>query len=427
VSRTIFRNANVVDAEKGSRAETSVIIDGERIAAVGGPAATPARPDDREVDLEGRTLMPGLVSCHFHTIFDGVSPASGPSLGLQDPPAYLALVAAKNVGLALECGLTSIVCSSTAYWIDTSLKRSIEEGWVPGPRMLAGSHELMTTGDLASGGSHNWHMQLGNSGVVRTVDGADGFRAVVRDEIKKGAEVVKISAGGGHNAGPTLELTSLSDAELQTAVATAHARHARVRAHTASKAVILQCARAGVDIVDHADRIDTECIDALIASGSTVAPTAYYVHRTLEAFEAGAFNAMFDGSPPPMLQAIMSDMREGLDSIASMLPEMISSGLRVVAGDDFGTSFLPHGQYGLELVYYVKELGIAARDVLHWATQAGADLMGMGDELGSVREGKLADLLVVAGDPLTDIACLERRENVLAVLKGGEVVAGALP
>ena len=428
MTRLVLENATIVDAPKGRRAGAVVVIEGGRIAAVAAAGqGVELRPDDRRVDLRGRTLMPGMASCHFHTTFEGVTPVSAPSLGLHAPPAYLALVAAKNARVALEHGLTTILCSSTCYAIDAALKRAIEEGWTPGPRMWAGSRELMTTGDLASGVSRNWYMDLGNPGIPRFADGAEGFRAAVRDEIKKGAEIVKLSASQGHNAGTTVDTPNLSDAEMQAAVDAAHHRHALVRAHAASRSAILQCVRAGVDLVDHADQSDAECLDAMAAADTTIVPSPYYVYRTLQGYEAGAFDAMFpDGDPPQMLHDVMADMRRGMENVARFLPEAIDRGVRIVAGDDYGTGFLPHGEYGRELSFYVKEIGIAPLEVIRWATLAPAEVVGMAEELGSVEPGKLADLVIVDGDPLSDIGCLETNEAIDAVLKGGSVVVGSL-
>jgi imidazolonepropionase-like amidohydrolase len=425
--RLVMRGANLVDGDHPARAGTTVVVEGGRITEVGEDAAVRTRPDDRVVDLDGRSVMPGLVSCHFHTTFENVSPVSAPSLGLQSPPAYLALVAAKNAGIALDCGVTSIVCSSTPYAIDASLKQSIEEGWVHGPRMLCGGSELMSTGDLATGGSRNYYMKLGNYGMVRTTDGADGFQGLVRDEIKKGAEVVKLSMSQGHNAGPTVDRTALSDAELGAAVGAAHARGALIRAHAVSKEAVLACAHAGVDIIDHADLIDEECIEAIVEAGCAVVPSMFYSVRALEFFDKGLMDDWLPDPVPQMFYDVMTSMREDGEHLARMLPKMRDADVKIVMGDDFGTIYLHHGEYASELEFYVKEVGIAPLDVIRWATLRGAELLGLGEELGLVEVGRLADLLVVDGDPLVDIACLQDPAKRVAVIKGGVLAKDALP
>ena len=425
--RWVFRGANLVDGDSPARPNTTVIVEGERITQILPAGASETQPGDRVVELAGRTLMPGLACSHFHSTFENVSPISGPSLGLQAPPAYLAMLAAKNARIAIDCGVTHALCSSTPYATDAALKLAIEDGTLPGPRIVAGSHELMTTSDLATGGSHNYWMQLGNEGLVRTCRaGADAFREVTRDEIRQGAEIVKVSLSQGHNAGPAIGDPNLTPAELDAVGSTAHGHGVRVRAHAVTKAAVLECARAGVDLIDHADLMDAECIDAVLESGVAVVPSVFYTARVMQGYEAGFFDAMFQGKTPPMLATVMDDMRASGDHIAAMLPEMQRAGIPLLAGDDFGTCFLAHGEYGKELSFYVKTVGIAPIDVLRWATRAPAEVMGLGAELGTVAEGKLADLIVVDGDPLVDITCLEDPARVQLVLKGGVALKDTL-
>jgi imidazolonepropionase-like amidohydrolase len=416
----MFHGANLVDGDSPARPDMTVVVDGERIARIHSDGAIEARPGDRVVDLAGRTLMPGLASCHFHSTFENVSPISAPSLGLQAPPPYLAMLAAKNAGIALDCGVTTAICSSVPYAIDASLALAIEDATVRGPRIVPGSRELMTTADMASGGQRNHWYELGNTGVVRRCPaGADSFREVTREEIREGAQVIKISLSQGHNAGPAVGAPNLTSAELDAVVSTAHGHGARVRAHAATKVSLLECARAGVDLIDHADWMDEECIEAVLAAGIAVVPSLLYTIRVVEGYEAGFFDRLFGGAPPPQLALTVEDMRASGDNLAAVLPDMQRAGIPLLAGDDFGTCFLSHGEYGRELSFYVKQVGIAAIDVLRWATKTPAEVMGLDADLGTIAEGKLADLLVVDGDPLADITCLEDPDRIQLVLRGG--------
>ena len=419
MSRIVFSHANLIDGDNPARRDVTVIVEGERITAVASGEVPTLRADDRVVDLAGKTIMPGLVSCHFHSVFHQLTPGDAPQLGLKDPPSYVAMLAVNNARIALESGVTSVVCSSTAYAIDASLKLAIEGGIVPGPRVKAGSHELMSTGDLASGGSRNYWLELGNNALVRNVDGVADMRKVVRDEIKQGAEVVKLSASQGHNAGPSEDSLSFTPAEIASAVDTAHARGALVRAHTASRRSILECAKAGVDIIDHADRMDADCIEAVLASGATIVPSLFYIERSLAFLDSGAMGDAVPGSMRSMFQKMVDSMRTDSEYFRGFLPEVNKAGVKLVCGDDFGTVFLSHGEYAKELEFYVERVGIEPLDVIRWATRNGAELFGRGDELGTIEEGKLADLLVVDGDPLSDIRCLQDAGKLLAVMKGG--------
>jgi len=417
--RTIFRNARLFDGRSDARDAMAVAIEGDRIAQVVDDAAVRVRPGDRAIDLAGRTLLPGMFSCHFHSVFEAVTPIAAPATGLHLPPAYLALVAGRNARIALANGITSVIGSSTAYSIDASLKQAIESGVQPGPRMLAGSSELCTTGDVPTGSMVNWHMELGNLGVIRTADGPVEFQGLVRDEIRKGADVIKVSATKGHAASTHDDTLSLDEDELDAIVRAAHARGRRVRAHAATKRGILACARAGVDLIDHGDRLDAECIDAIATRDLTLVPSVMYCVRTLQVFDAGLMKPFLPDPVPPIFQQVIDQMRDDVANIGQMLSQAQAAGVRIVTGDDYGTGYLLHGEYGVELTYYVKECGIAPIDVLGWATKSGAEAMGRAHDLGTIEAGKLADLVVVDGDPTTDIQCLENADNVLAVLKGG--------
>lgn len=198
----------------------------------------------------------------------------------------LTLVAEQNLATALARGVTSVVGASAPHYIDPALRDAIKLGMIQGPRVWAASHELCTSGDVPDPANRVWHWGLGNLGTMRVVDGPEGFRRAVREEIGRGADVVKVNASHGHAAGPADDsMASISEAELRAAAEAAHERGRKIRAHAASRRAILDVARAGFDIVDHADRADAECIDAILEAGSAVVPSMVYTQRLLELYE----------------------------------------------------------------------------------------------------------------------------------------------
>ena len=220
----------------------------------------------------------------------------------------------------------------------------------------------------------------------------------------------------------------MTDAELHAVTETAHDRGKLVRAHTASKTSILACARAGVDLIDHADRIDRECIDAILEADATVCPSILWYDRFLGMAENWDHAAqpfpIGDGFPEALESTLarIRGVREDFDYTREILPEVASSGVRLVVGDDFGTPLMPHGDYISEFEVYVKQLGIPALDVIRWTTKNAADAIGKGDELGTIAEGKLADLLVIDGDPVADITCLRDPARMPAIIRDGVFV-----
>jgi len=282
-----------------------------------------------------------------------------------------------------------------------------------GPRLVPCSRDISTTGH-AGDRSFPPHWEVGALGAIRRSDGPDEFRRSVRLEVKEGAEMIKIFVTGGHGTVGPSERTEVTRDELAAAVEAAHLRGVRVRGHIANKDALLMALDLGIDIVDHGDGLDAEGIERLLETGTPLVPSMLFPARFLESM--GGVSLGFT-----------DDMRHDVDAMAAVLPEANAAGVRLVLGDDFGAINFPHGPYADELAYYVDDVGIPALDVLTWATRNGAEVLGRGDDLGTVEAGKLADLVVVDGDPVADIHVLRDPESLLAVLVGGRPVSDRLP
>ncbi len=241
---------------------------------------------------------------------------------------------------------------------------------------------------------------------------------------------MKLSISRGHGSAPATECLFMTQEEIEVVAQTAHDRGKRVRAHCPSKVGILACAKAGVDIIDHADLMDAECIDAILAADVAVTPSMLWSSRFLQLADSWDHSAQTfpigEGFPEKLEDTLarLRGVREDYEHMRQVVPEANEAGVRLVTGDDFGFPMMPHGDYVSELEIYVKEAGIAPLDVIRWATRNGAEAMGRGDDLGTVSSGKLADLLVVDGDPSEDISCL--RDKIQAIVQDGDFVVDAL-
>ncbi len=409
--RTLFVHANLLDGRHPARSEAAVAIEGERITAVGGPELRPG-PGDRVIDLAGRTLMPGMWSCHFHAAFENATLELFP-LGIDQPPGYLMLRAAKNARLALECGFTGVVSAGGGDDLDAQLDLAIQDGLVPGPRIVAGSRNFGTTSGYID--LERWWWQLGNLGACRMVDGPEACRKAVREEIRRGARMIKVFATGGH--GNVQQATSeFGRDELAAIVAAAHEHGAKARAHCAWKRELLECVDLGFDVIDHADALDAECIAAMRQRGTFLVPSALYLDKLL------ACDALRAPEAAPLVEATERE----LANILEQLPRANEAGVKIVLGDDFGLFLMPHGSQADELAFYVKRAHIPPLDVIRWATVNGAELAGRAHELGSLEAGMLADLLVVDGDPSVDITVLGVPSRLHAIVKGGVFVKDEL-
>jgi len=409
VSRVILRDANLLDGERAAQPGQTIVVEGNQIAQVG-DAPVEVGPADLVFDLAGRTLMPGMVTSHFHSTYDDITIMPQP-LGLEAPPGYLAIVASQNLRMALHSGFTSVVSAGGINDdIDPQAKRAIDDGVVEGPRMVAGGRGLDTIGGYQD--TEKWWWELGNKGAGRYCSGPTEFVHAVREEVSRGVEMVKIFPSGGHGVNEELETLSFSREELDAIVQTAHGRGARVRAHCPWKEPMLACIDAGVDIIDHGDRLDSELIDTLLAHDTTLVPSAFFIKLML-----GDDQNLVQGT-----EAQWAPIRADFENMVRTLPAANEAGVRLCVGDDYGILLLPHGlgAYARELEFYVKEVGIPALDVLRWATKHGGELMP--DPVGTIAPGMLADLLVVDGDPSQDIRILQELDKLLGIMKDGEFV-----
>ncbi|MFI6977434.1 amidohydrolase family protein [Embleya sp. NPDC050154] len=410
MTRLVLTGVNLLDGTNAAVADRTVVVEGERIVAV-----RSERPDPQDgdvlVDLAGHTLMPGMFTCHFHATYHELGSKPNTPYGNEYPPSYQALIAARNLRTALELGYTGVVGAGGSNDVEGGVKRAIEDGLIPGPRFWASSRELSTTGHSNDGVP--WHWGMGASGAVRLCDGAESFRLGVREEIKRGADVIKLFVTGGHGTTAPKDRIEMSRAELAAAIEAAHQRGVLIRAHLVNKPAIMMALELGIDIVDHCDEMDDEVIAALVETGAFVVPSLHFPKHFLGFMGSG-------------LGFAADAIRADLNHMYAMIPKAQAAGVRFVLGDDYGAIGFPHGMYGAELRLYTEHAGVTPLDVLRWATRNGAELARRGDDLGRIEPGRLADLLILDGDPTTDIGVLADRPP-RAVLKGGELVAGAWP
>jgi imidazolonepropionase-like amidohydrolase len=413
MSSLVLTNCTLVDGLRPAVRSAEVTLADGRIVDIGAPAQRGAEPDDatHTIDLAGKTVMPGLVAGHFHCGYVNVGPVTVP-LGLENPIPYQTLIASRNCRLALEAGYTGAIGAGSPHSIDASIARAISEGLIPGPRLVASSRELSSTGH--SNDWAPWWWEVGAVGTPRVCDGEDAFRAAVRDETRRGAKMIKLYMTGGHGVLSPASQMEMTRAEVSAAIETAKARGVLIRAHIANKEALLLAVELGIDIVDHGDGMDDECFAALIETDTALVPSLRLPEVMLADLKRRGTTdtAEFE-----------ADLERGFAAVAAAS----SAGVCLLLGDDYGSAILPHGRYGDELRTYATKVGIDPLDIIAWGTINGARAINQQDNVGTVESGKLADLLIVDGDPTQDIGVLADPANILAVLQEGKVVAGELP
>ena len=326
MTRLVMENATVLDGDHPPVAGRHVVVDGERISAVGPGRFADRAPDDTLVDLGGRTVMPGMVNCHFHATYHNLGAVPAP-FGLEEPMALQAVRAVNSLELLVNSGFTSAVSAGAPFAIDASMKVAIERGLIPGPRLVPCSRDISTTGH-AGDRSYPPHWEVGALGAIRPSDGPDGFRRSVRAEIKEGAEFIKMFVTGGHGTIGPREQIEMTREEMAAGIEAAHLRGAKVRGHIANREAILMALDLDIDVIDHGDGMDDECMDRIIDSGTPVVPSMMFPAR---------FLASMGGSALGFTDSMKSD----IDAMAEVLPKANAAGMCLVLGDDYGAIFLP--------------------------------------------------------------------------------------
>jgi imidazolonepropionase-like amidohydrolase len=312
----------------------------------------------------------------------------------------------------LQAGWTSCVGAACAKpRLDVVVRNAINEGLIPGPRYLAASQEITVAGGLGDETLPHIPWPEFSFGVV--VSGPDEMRRAVRMFLKYGVDSIKLNLSGDNFvANARAETTWMTDEEVAVAVREAKMRGKRVAAHARSCESIKQCVRHGIEVIYHASFTDEEALDLLEANKDRhfVAPGIAILHAMLhEAEPWGITHA----------KAVDMGYQVEWDAAIESLRKMHKRGIRVLPGGDYGFAFTPHCQNARDLEFFVRYLGLTPMEALLSATKYGAQIMMKGDELGQVKDGYLADLLLVDGDPLANLAILREPSRMLAVMKDG--------
>ncbi|HZW33769.1 MAG TPA: amidohydrolase family protein [Isosphaeraceae bacterium] len=412
---TLIANGQLVDGTGRPAVADAAVVIREGTIAYAGPArgAPEVPPEVRRLDARGGTILPGLVEAHFHpTYFDVAELAD---LDIKYPVEYVTILAACNARLALECGYTAARSGGSLHNIDVWLKKAIEEDLIPGPRLAASGREI-----CGAGGLMDWnpdHLKLGMEGLILLINGPEDGRKAVRKLVKDGVEWIKTYPTGDAAAPDTADHHTLcmTFEEMAAVVSEAHNYRRKVTGHCRATQGIKNALRAGFDCLEHGTFMDGEALDLLLERNTPVVPALQFERASIE--KGPAFG---------MPQAVVDGHKETLEGGAESARMILKAGGRLGMGGDYGFAWNPHGDYAKELTFFVRDVGFSPLETITCATKTGGEIMGRGHEIGTVEPGKLADLLVVDGDVLAEIALLEDRARFLAVIQGGAIKAGQL-
>ncbi|MFC9840596.1 amidohydrolase family protein [Rhodococcus sp. NPDC127530] len=378
--RIVLHGCQVIDGTGAAPAAADVVIEDGIIVDVGR-----GLDGDEGVDVSGLTVMPGFIDCHVHTVFSGVDQQRM----LQEPFSYQFYAAARNMALTLDTGVTTVRDAGGA---DLGMKQAVADGLIEGPRLLTAITVLGQTGGhtdgwCASGGCVPLlQPHPGRPGMI--VDGPDEMRRRVRELVRAGADTIKICTSGGViSPRDDPRHAHFSAEELDICVAEATAAGLDVMAHAQGAQGVKNAIRAGVHSIEHGVFLDDEAIDLLVETGTWLVPTLMASHALLGAAAAGT-------RLPPV---VLDKARAAADQHQISIARAVDAGVRIAMGTDSGV--FPHGD-NLDELDFLHTAGMTPLGALTSGTSAAAQLLGIGDTVGTVQPGKLADLVCVEGDPL---------------------------
>jgi imidazolonepropionase-like amidohydrolase len=409
MANVLFTNVRILDGGGTQPYVGEVLVQGNRISRVTRGVRAISTSGVIVIDGAGATLMPGMTEAHTHFSWN-----DQPSLGaIQRMPTEEHILWCAHIAKRyLDRGFTSCVGAATAKpRLDVVIRNAINSGQIPGPRYLAASQEITVPGGLAD--EMLPHLPFPEFSFGAVVSGPDDMRRVVRQFLKYGVDTIKLNLSGEYIAGIPAELTPMTDAEVAVAVAEARLRGKRVAAHARSCESVKQCLRHGIEIIYHASFTDEEALDLLEEKKDKVfvAPgIAWLINTSYHAAEWGI---------TPEIAKTMGYHRE-LEVAIESLKKMHKRRIRVLPGGDYGFAWIKHGTNAKDLEYFVRYLGFTPMEALVAATKHGAEIMMKGNELGEIKDSYLADLLLVDGDPVANIAILQDPSRLLAVMKDGE-------
>ena len=397
-ARILLRSGHVLNVKTGAEAaDQTILVQGETIASIAPTVSTPKQAGDVEIDLRQYTLLPGLIDVHTHLTgannFD-------PFFEVTMTPAKEAIIGVENAKVTLEAGFTTVRNVGASSYTDVALRDEINAGHIPGPHMQVSGPPLGITGGHCDENLLPFEYHYTAEGV------ADGIAAVqqkVRQNIKYGADLIKICATGGVlSKGDDPQASQYTLEEMQAIVADAHRLGRKVAAHAHGSQGILWASEAGVDSIEHGSYMNDEDIAMMKQHGTYFVPTAYLIDWNLQ-----------NGKLPELYKQKMLDVSAVEKANAK---RAIKAGVKVALGTD--AAVYPHGLNAHEIDVYVNQFGMTPLEGIQTGTINAADLMGWIAKTGTLEPGKWADIIAVKGDPLKDVRILQ---SVPFVMKSGVV------
>ena len=402
----VLRAARLVDGTGAAPVQNGVVVvTDDRIVAVGREGAVQVPQGARVVDLGDATLLPGFIDAHTHIIGRALGDPGSEHESVRDFPGFAPILGVANARATLLAGFTTIRNVGSSDFHDVALRRAIDQGYVPGPRIQAGGHSIGTTGGHCDENAYRPGLFDGDyrTGIA---DGPEQVRAAARYQAKYGADVLKTCATGGVlSEGDAVGVLQYSPEELAALVEEARMLERRVAAHAHGAEGIKVAVRAGVASIEHGSFLDEEGARLMAQRGTYLVPTLMAGRAVEQAAESGRLTG-FRAEKARQAAAAMRN--------ATRIARR--AGVPIALGTDAGVG--PHGANGQEFALMVEWGGLTPMEAIVAGTSSAAKLLGWDDRIGTLQAGKLADVVAVPGDPTQNVRALE---SPVFVMKNGVV------
>jgi imidazolonepropionase-like amidohydrolase len=402
----VIKAARLIDGTgRSAITNAAVVVMDDKITAVGQAGQVSVPAGATVIDLGDATLLPGFIDAHTHVIGRILGDPEGPNADVKDYAGFAPILGTRNAENLLLAGFTTIRNVGAPNFDDMALRKAINEGWVPGPRMQTAGHAIGITGGHCD--ENGYKPGLMDGGIKDGIaNGPEEVRAAVRYQVKYGADVIKTCATGGVlSEGDAVGATQYTYEEMKALVDEASKLERKVAAHAHGTEGIKIAVRAGVSSIEHGSFLDEEGARMMVERGTYLVPTL----MAGEGVEKLAKSGVLKGLIAEKALAAAAAMRNGI-RIAK------KNNVKIAFGTDSGV--IPHGTNGHEFTLMVEWGGLTPMESVMAGTMNAATLLGWDKRLGSLEPGKLADIVAVPGDPLKDI---RKMESTVFVMKNGVV------
>ncbi len=418
MGRYLIKSGTVLDATGTAPTEGSaVLVEDNHIAKIGPDKAVEAAAEAggvyRTIDAAGHTVMPGMIDAHCHISYGDI--LSFEELDLYASVEYRTLRAANNAKKVLRAGITAFSDPGSTWNISVAIRDAINAGLIEGPRMASAGRYITTFNAIGSPWP-SW-MEHPKSSFAVLCNTRDEMVTEARREIKKGVDIIKVAGDGDVLTGQAELAGSIGLDDLRAIAEVTHRLGKVCTIHARSGRAAADAIRAGFDWIIHGSYMSDDDVAVLLEHRTPLIPTFSLLVNTLDwGPDLGASSFILDA------------YQEEIERLSKVVARAYAEGITIIAGTDSGQGSVPYGEWhARELEHLVNYGGLSAMDAIRAGTAEAALTVGMQDEIGTLEEGKLADILVVDGDPLADISVLQDKRRLAVIMKDGAVIDTETP